>query len=85
MKCLDDTFYFTLEYDDNDNGYEWKGERYAECRCLIKKMSQKYNSSDYYTGQEINVRQKFYLNFNDEVTDEMIESAGALKDGKLIE
>ena len=77
------TFYMTLSKDD-DTGILYL-DGYAECRCSIKKKSQKYNISKH-SGEEIYIRQNVHLQpLNDEAELRLAKEVGALKGETCIE
>lgn len=76
-------FYYTIDkYGDNGKLYM---NGYAECKCSVEKISQKFNLSNY-SAEEIYIRQDVYLEpLNEEALKEMLESIGAYKNGTCIE
>lgn len=76
------TFYYVVEIDEDFERNLLKG--YAECKCSIQKMSQKYNSSGY-TNKVISIRQDIYLQpLNQTALMEMMENLGAVVDGQAV-
>ena len=76
-------FYFTPVLNDTNGLYNISG--YAECRCRIVKMSQKYVSAEY-GEEEILVRQRIVpRSINRELFLKIREEIGMYKDGSYVE
>jgi len=72
------TFYYTVSKDDYTGEFYLDG--YAECRCSIKKKSQKYNISKH-SGEEIYIRQEVFLDpLNEDAMLRILKDVGACKD-----
>lgn len=76
-------FYWTI-YKDEYIGENLLGG-YAECKCSVRKKSQKFNLSKD-SAEEVYIRQRIFLDPLDEETRmEIAESVGAYKNGTVIE
>lgn len=76
-------FYYIFDKDEDAGRMLLHG--YAECRCSVKKTSQKYNLLNY-SPEEIYIRQKIFLDpINEEAAIEMLKSIGACKNETIIE
>lgn len=76
-------FYYTIDEDEDTGKLYLDG--YAECRCSVQKISQKFNLSKN-SAEEINIRQNVFLEpINEEAAIEMLESIGAYKNDICIE
>ena len=76
-------FYFTSVLNDQNGMYHISG--YAECRCRIIKMSQKYDLAEY-GEEEILVRQDIVpFTTNEELFRKIREEIGLYKDGSYVE
>lgn len=77
------TFYYTIDKDEDTGKLYLDG--YAECKCSIQKISQKYNPTNY-SGKEIFIRQDVFLEpINEENAIEMLKSVGAYKNENYVE
>lgn len=80
---LEYAFYYTIEHDTDTGTFYLRG--YAECKCSIKKISQKFNLSAY-SDKEISIRQDVFLQpINENAAKEMLEYVGAYKNGSGVE
>ncbi len=76
-------FYYTIDKDEDTGEIYMDG--YAECRCSIQKISQKFNVSNY-SAEEIYIRENVFLEpVNEEALKKMLESIGAYKNDTCIE
>ena len=76
-------FYYTSVLEDDTGMYRIRG--YAECRCRIIKMSQKYDLAEY-GEEEILVRQDIVpFTTNEELFRKIREEIGLYKDGSYVE
>jgi len=77
-------FYYVIDKDEDTGDMSLDG--YAEVKCSIQKMSQKFNLTEYSDKDIVYVRQNIYLApIDDEAFLEMAKSIGAYKNGAAIE